>query len=802
MTKRSGIRSRSAFSDRLDKVRFFFPLQLLVLHFKKDLLLMAAWGVLFGYITGGLGVKYGIPNLFLYPEYFGTVSFWSYALVGFSVGGFITGFNLYSYTLHAYRFPFLATLSRPFQKFTLNNGIVPTLFILTYLIFSARFQRYNELLPVPDILLHLLGFLCGVGLFLLLAIAYFMRTNTDIRKLLGREPEMAKSAPVDIRGPEATEGREEARLEQQQQLRLATRWLRREQRMRKWRVDLYLTPPLKLTLARSIDHYDKELMRRVLWQNHINGSIFEVLIVISFLTLGAFSDLPLFEIPAAASVFLLFTMVIMVLSAFYSWFKGWTVTFLAGLVLLLNMGSNYTQRFLSDNSAYGMDYGAPHAPYTIERVTELAFDDSATAASKAAMERTLEAWKQRNAPLMADGGKPPFVILTTSGGGLRAMLWTFRSMQILDSLIGGDLMDRTALITGSSGGLIGAAYYRQLAWLAEKGDPVDLRSQGYLEDMSSDMLNPVAFSFVTNDLFIRYRRITDGKYIYTRDRGYAFERRLNEMTNGVLDVRLADLQGPESRAEMPTLIVSPTTINDGRRLLISASPVAFVADSRPLQDLGMAPSPESMDMVRFFPENDPMQLKFTSALRMSSTFPYITPVVTMPSEPPMRVMDAGIRDNYGYRVYLQYLLTMREWLKENTSGIVVMQMRDKQKELEVQPVGGSIMGRLLDPARNVVNNIVRVQDQDYDLMVEQASGWLDMPMRIVDIELQHIEDEAISLSWHLTAVEKKHVLRTVQNGTNTQRLHLLKDLLQGVEPISAPGDGAPPAGARAPAVLR
>ena len=71
------------------------------------------WLLLFGFVTQSIGSKYGVPYLFLYPEYFGKVSFWSYAILGFGLGGFITAFNLYSYTMHAYRFPFIATLSRP-----------------------------------------------------------------------------------------------------------------------------------------------------------------------------------------------------------------------------------------------------------------------------------------------------------------------------------------------------------------------------------------------------------------------------------------------------------------------------------------------------------------------------------------------------------------------------------------------------------------------------------------------------------------------------------------------------------------
>jgi hypothetical protein len=79
--------------------------------------------------------------------------------------------------------------------------------------------------------------------------------------------------------------------------RKAMRWLRRQQRSEKWRVETYLTPRLRIMLARSSAHYDKELLRDVLWQNHINGAIFEVVLVLSFIALGAFSDVPLLRHP-------------------------------------------------------------------------------------------------------------------------------------------------------------------------------------------------------------------------------------------------------------------------------------------------------------------------------------------------------------------------------------------------------------------------------------------------------------------------------------------------------------------------
>ena len=122
-------------------------------------------------------------------------------------------------------------------------------------------------------------------------------------------------------------------------------------------------------------------------------------------------------------------------------------------------------------------------------------DDARVLEARADAERllpTLELWRKRNDSLAAAGTKPPLLIVNTSGGGLRAMLWTYRCLQVADSLIGGGLMDRAVLVTGSSGGLIGAAYFRQLHLL--QSDSVDPASPERLRELATDMLNPLGFS--------------------------------------------------------------------------------------------------------------------------------------------------------------------------------------------------------------------------------------------------------------------------------------------------------------------
>ena len=87
------------------------------------------------------------------------------------------------------------------------------------------------------------------------------------------------------------------------------------------------------------------MIEKVFAQNHINASYFEIVLIVSFILIGLFRDTPILNIPAGASIFLLFTLLIMLFSVFYSWFKGWTLTMLIVAVLGFNYLSNHFHLF-------------------------------------------------------------------------------------------------------------------------------------------------------------------------------------------------------------------------------------------------------------------------------------------------------------------------------------------------------------------------------------------------------------------------------------------------------------------------
>ena len=56
---------------------------------------------------------------------------------------------------------------------------------------------------------------------------------------------------------------------------------------------------------------------------------------------------------------------------------------------------------------------------------------------------------------------------------------------------------------------------------------------------------------------------------------------------------------------------------------------------------------------------------------MSASFPYITPNVNLPSEPSLEIMDAGLADNFGVSDAVLFLYNFKDWISENTSGVIV-----------------------------------------------------------------------------------------------------------------------------------
>ncbi|CAN5867890.1 hypothetical protein BH11BAC7_BH11BAC7_29400 [soil metagenome] len=755
-----------AWIDRHPPVRrfiYFFPIQLLLVQVKKNPVLIIFWLLMFGFVSGRIAARYGVPLLFMDPEYCGNVNFLSYFLVGFSCGGFVMAYQISCYNHNAYRFPFLATLSRPFLRFCINNFIIPISFLLYYLFHIIIFLQ-AEPVSKMQVAADASGFVLGNVVFIFLSLFYFFRANKDMQSLFGIVKDPSKSKPKRM-------------ILNRDPVNKTLKWktITPGKENRDWHVESYISSLTKVRRARPFEHYEKELLNRVFVQNHGKSVLFEVIVIMTLLVFGFFKQIPALIIPAGASVFLLFTLYLMLTGIISTWFRGWKNAVLVIFLLLINFVAKY-DFFGSRTRALGMNYEVKPAIYSNDEFARFISSGEWRNSDSLNTIAILEKWKKKNSSTIAS--KPKMIIMSCSGGGLRSTFWTFYTMQYLDSISAGKMLPRTALICGSSGGMVGAAYMREI-WLREQTG-VGLRHEdpALREKISSDVLNPIAFSLAVNDWFLPLRHATFEGKTYSSNRAYAFEETILKNTDNVLEKKLSDYRVPEQEAKIPMMIFAPTIANDGRKMVISAQGVSYLTQPAATSNVSNDYLADGIEFSRFFHDQGADNVRFASVLRMNATFPYITPLTDLPSEPLIQVFDAGMRDNFGMDNIMRFMYTFRDWIATNTSGIILLQTRDRSKihPVEKSP-NGTVINSLSRPLVSFYGNLFTVQDYHHDYEIEQSSHWFAGKIDVIDFELQNDEPDIISLSWHLTQREKNRVMESMSSPKNKEARAKFLDLL-------------------------
>ncbi|MBK7855592.1 MAG: hypothetical protein IPJ79_12435 [Bacteroidetes bacterium] len=192
---------------------------------------------------------------------------------------------------------------------------------------------------------------------------------------------------------------------------------------------------------------------------------------------------------------------------------------------------------------------------------------------------------------------------------------------------------------------------------------------------------------------------------------------------------------PELKAQIPRIIVCPTIINDGRVAIISPLPSSYLLKSKYNSKYSNA-VPDGIELKSFFSEHNPGNLRFTSALRMNASFPYIMPSASLPSTPSIEVLDAGIRDNYGVVNSYRFLVTYSQWIKQNTSGVVIVQIRDNNKNeyIETSDIK-TISEKLLSPFKNITGNFLLMQDYRNDTDMENLKSIFGESLSYINFEM-------------------------------------------------------------------
>jgi hypothetical protein len=329
------------------------------------------------------------------------------------------------------------------------------------------------------------------------------------------------------------------------------------------------------------------------------------------------------------------------------------------------------------------------------------------------------------------------ILATVTGGAYRSAFWT---TVVLDELgrhprLKG-FQRHVRLITGASGGMVGAAYYvARIAEQLARGENGPVIVTDRLRDESDrDSLTPVVRRLVRRDL-----PRTLLPFAQTLDRGIELEQQWRSLSPTFSGLRAGEKEGGQ-----PSLVISPMVIESGRRLLISnldlqsmvatrARVLAEIERRTGLQVPDRVYARSAAEFFRLFPESYET-FRLQTAVRMSATFPYVSPAVSLPTTPPRRVVDAGYYDNYGVDLAAVWAYENREFIRNETSGVALVQIRAYPSELDTR--------RGLEP-----------QSNDKPNASDQVIGWLKTSVQGLTSPLEGgLNARAWSMRFHNAAM--------------------------------------------------
>lgn len=274
--------------------------------------------------------------------------------------------------------------------------------------------------------------------------------------------------------------------------------------------------------------------------------------------------------------------------------------------------------------------------------------------ARPSVEQAVADWKERNGCVGTDC--PPFIVVATAGGGIRAAYWTAAVLGHLHDTHDG--FERSLFaISGVSGGSVGAAVFRALITAApDDGGAAVPRGRVMdrgLDVLGRDLLAPVMVSMLFPDLTQRFLPLP-----LLPDRARAFELGLEAAYAESVQGRDAGRPYPmtgslaalNDRGPSPALFLNATWVADGRRIV--GSNLAF---SRGRGSEHFVLANDFMALAGF-------DMRLSTAAHNSARFPVVSPAGLWradPADPDSavqgRLQDGGLFENFGAETALEIL---------------------------------------------------------------------------------------------------------------------------------------------------
>jgi hypothetical protein len=334
------------------------------------------------------------------------------------------------------------------------------------------------------------------------------------------------------------------------------------------------------------------------------------------------------------------------------------------------------------------------------------------------------------------GQKDTAILVSASGGGITASLWTAHVLRRLGEAIPG-FHSNVTLVSAVSGGALGSLYYVDAfnATAAPRMDEVERAS-------AESSLAAAVWGLTFLDVHRAYAGWLLGRF----DRGWALERRwATQLTDG--ERRLGDWSAGIRAGWRPIALWSATFQETGERWILA--PVTIPARS----------GSGRRDLREVIPGRD---MKLVTAVRLSASFPYVSPhpradAVRLSSLAALHAADGGYYDNSGI---VSALDVVDGWLQGHRPttlrriAFVEIRASGPIDDARREPTRDSIIGALRGPLETLLemrttSQLARNQ-REIDLT---QKAWLEDHA----VEMKHFTFLLSSdqpLSWHLTDAQK------------------------------------------------
>ena len=344
------------------------------------------------------------------------------------------------------------------------------------------------------------------------------------------------------------------------------------------------------------------------------------------------------------------------------------------------------------------------------------------------------------------GDSPRAIVVAAAGGGIQAAAWTTRVLLGLNEETKGGSNAMLRLLSGISGGSMGAACY--VNWMA---NPATARNP--FAAASDSSLDEVAWGLAWPDLLRLFLPFLFG---WMPDRAMALERAWQGNSRASKD-DAPQLTGAVSqwneracKGTLPGLIMNSTMVETGAPLMMGTTSIRIPRNEE--RFIGWKTGEQLHRRG-----DQTMDVPVARAARLSASFPYVSPSARPAgaNESP-HMIDGGLYDNYG-------MATLTEWLDQALEAQDASGAGRRVESVLIIETSGFPESRDTIPKKTragwvfqlvaVIKTLVSVRttsqvsnrDFEAELLAEKWRGKVEIQKVSFNYKGRHIP-----LSWHLT----------------------------------------------------